>query len=161
MILGRLVSTFHPARRRLERQQFRLERARARAALANIQGEIAFREKENPREMAALRQSMFGRGLGRSTIASQEQERLAGIHARRMAALLESQAIAERGLRLLRRRRRFQRIMEPFSYLDALAQAGLVVGGAVTGNPWMALAGGLAGNPYAGYTNPPQGAQGG
>ena len=91
--------------RKLTKLTYKQERQAIRNQLASIREERAFREKEDPREQAALNQSMFGRGLGKSTIAEQDKERLSGIQARRLAELGRSEEMGQRALKILKTRR--------------------------------------------------------
>lgn len=120
MPLGRLYAFVSGKGRKLGRAQYKYEKARAQAALQGIREAIAEREEETPREQAMLKQSAFARGLGKSTIAAQDKARLSASQARRMAALQRAEALAHRGLALLRKRRRFERQMMPFEMADEL-----------------------------------------
>lgn len=102
----RWILSRRPTYRKLEREERKLESLRAHAALAGIREERAFRETEDPREQAMLRASMFGRGLGKSTIAEQEAGRLTGIQARRRAVLARQEEMALQGISILRKRRK-------------------------------------------------------
>ena len=113
--------------RRQDKNASAYEKARAKAALADIEREQGFRKLEDPREQAMLRQSMFGRGLGKSSIATQEGARLTDIQARRNAALASQRELARSGLSLIRKQRKFARRIQ---WLPVLAQA---TGGAAAG----------------------------
>ena len=101
--------------RNLRRAQASYQKNQIRARIADIESQIGFRTLEDPRERAQLNQSMFGRGLGKSTIATQNQARLADIQARRIAVLQRQKALGEQGLSLIRKQARAQR---RFSYID-------------------------------------------
>ena len=126
---------YNPGAIRLRRQQYGLEKARAHAALEGTQSDIAFRGTEDPREQAALRQSLAGRGLGKSSIAQQDTARLSDMQARRMAALQSQQGIQERGLSLIRRTRKYQRRMMPFDIFGLVSQQAEQVGSVMAGMP--------------------------
>lgn len=98
------------------------EKARAHAALANIQDQIAFRREESPRERALLNQSLFSRGLGNSSIADQDKSRLRRAQRRQLASLRRDEDMANRGLSLIRKQRAFSRRMFPFGIASSLAQ---------------------------------------
>ena len=111
--------------RNLKKREFQLERDRAKAALADIRAEQAFRLEEDPREQAAMTQSMFARGMGKSSIREQDTARITGMQARRNAALFRAEGIAAQGLSLIRRRRKYgQRTAWAQSLDDILALAG-------------------------------------
>ena len=99
-------SRFTKTGRRLKRQTSAMEKAQQKAQLADIESEIGFRELEDPREQAQLRQSLFGRGMGKSSIATQNQARLTDIQARRRAVLARQKDLAHRGLSLIKLRAR-------------------------------------------------------
>jgi hypothetical protein len=77
--------------------------------LINIQDTQAHRAVEDPREQAHLNQSMWGRGLGKSTIATQDMERLKGIQGRRNAALERQALIAAKEISLYKKYWRHKR----------------------------------------------------
>ena len=88
-----------------------------------------FRKTEDPRELAAQKQGMFGRGLGKSTIADQDRERLVGMQTRRNAALGRGLELAEQGYALVRARHRQVRRMRIGQTLDEILG---IVGGSVS-----------------------------
>lgn len=111
-----------------------LEKQRAQAALDSVEREQGFRALEDPREQAQLRQSMFARGLGKSSVATQEGSRLTDIQARRNAALASQRDLAASGLTLIRRQRRYARRQLPFEianpFVAQAKQAASMIGGA-------------------------------
>lgn len=114
--------------KKVKKLQNKQEKAILQHQLASIREERAFREKEDPREQAALNQSMFGRGLGKSTIAEQDKARLTDIQARRMASLARSEEMGMRALRILKHRRKLEKRQK---YWAAIGFAwGAVAGGA-------------------------------
>lgn len=118
------IGGFTKSARKYNKAAYRYEKARGQAALNQVNRAIESREQENPREQAMLKQSMFARGLGKSTIAAQDTARLTANQARAMAALQEQRGLAERGLSLIRKRRKLGRRMAPFEMLDAAASGG-------------------------------------
>lgn len=106
--------------RRQDKMSSSFDKWRAQAALENADSEIGFRQLEDPREQSLLKQSMFGRGLGKSTINDQAKARLTDIQARRMAALSRQREEARRGLSLIRKRRKFSRRMFPFNMFQTI-----------------------------------------
>ena len=120
------------ANRRQEKMASGLEKYRAKAALAGIQSEREFRALEDPREQAELRQSLAGRGLSKSSIATQNTARLTDIQARRNAALAMQHESARRGLSLIRKRRKFARRMFPIDLYQQWVQGASEVAGAAS-----------------------------
>lgn len=116
-----LFKQFSGTGRRMRRDQAAMEKAQANAQIAGIQDEMNFQSQEMPREQAQLRQSMFGRGLGNSTIATQGMTRLTGIQARRQAALSRQMDLANRGLSLIKLKARAARRFMPFTLLQELS----------------------------------------
>src|SRR5262245_55025233 len=121
--IGGLAQRFTHTGRRLARRERSFQRAQAQAQLADVQSEIGFRQLEDPREQAQLRGSLFGRGLGKSSIATQNTARLTDIQARRMAALQRRQDLAARGIDLIKLRAKAARRLMPFDIIDDLTGA--------------------------------------
>lgn len=97
------------AGRKYRKKAYKYEKARAHAAIDDITRAIEERGTEDPREQAALTQGMFARGLGKSTIATQDLARLSASQARRLAALRQQKDLAVRGLKLIKLRRKAER----------------------------------------------------
>ena len=134
--LSNLSKKFSSTGRRLERKEKSFKKAQAKAQIADIESQLEFNVKEDPREQSQLRQSMFGRGLGKSTINTQGMARLTDIQARRRAALLRNKDLAHRGLSLIKLRARAARRFAPYDIADDLlegtatvASLGLLGGG--------------------------------
>ena len=124
------------ASRRQAKMVSSLDKARAKAAIESTRSEQDFRTLEDPREQAQLRQSMYGRGMGKSSIATQEGARLTDIQARRNAALASQRGLQESGLSLIRKQRKYARRMFPLQvYNQVLGQAAEVGGMAGGGIP--------------------------
>lgn len=112
-LLGSLWGRFNPTVRKLKKMEHNYEKARQYAALAGIKDEQRFRKEEDPRERALLKQSLFGRGLGKSSIYDQDMARLTKAQARQRAALKRQKGIVYGGLSLIRQRRKYERRMLP------------------------------------------------
>ena len=121
-LAAQIMSKYSPAAMKLQKRQSSLERAQAAANLMDLDSEIEFRQTEDPREQSLLKQSMFGRGLGKSTINDQARARLTDIQARRMAALQRNREISRQGLSLIRKMRKYRRRMIPLDILGMGAQ---------------------------------------
>lgn len=128
--LGAGLFKLYGPERRQRRMAYSLDKARAHAALARVLREQEFRQTEDPREAAMLKQSLAARGLGDSTISQQDTSRLKAIQANRQMALAEHRDIAERSLSMLRRRRKFERRM---SFFNLLMESAAAAGGAAAG----------------------------
>ena len=72
------IFSMGPQGQRMKKAKFRLERAAANKAIADIGSQQTLRQTEDPREQAHMKQSMFARGLGNSTIRDQDTARLTG-----------------------------------------------------------------------------------
>lgn len=110
------------AQRRQEKMASALEKQRAQAALGSVISEQGFRTLEDPREQAQLRQSLYARGMGKSSIATQDTARLSDIQGRRNAALASQRGLAESGLSLIRKQRKFARRMFPLKMYAQMSQ---------------------------------------
>lgn len=115
-----LVKRFSKTGRKLERKNRSFEKAQLKSRLADVESDIEFRAKEDPREQAQLKQGMFARGLGKSTINAQGNARLQDLQARRRAALERQRDMAHRGLSLIKLRAKAARRMLPFDILEGL-----------------------------------------
>lgn len=113
MGFGDYVKRFSSTGRRLERKERAYKKAQQQAQIADLESQLAFRAKEDPREQSALKQSMFGRGLGKSTIHTQGMARLTDMQARSRAALQRNLDLAHRGLSLIKLRARAARRFMP------------------------------------------------
>lgn len=122
-----IFGKFSKTARRLRKKQKSFDKAQRHAQIADIESELAFREKEDPREQAQLRQSMAGRGLGKSTINDQAQARLLDLQARRRAASERQRDLAHRGLSLIKLKAKAARRMLPVELLDE-ASTGFAAG---------------------------------
>lgn len=137
-LLFDLYNQYNPARRRYQKAEYSLEKARAQAALDQTNREIGFRQLEDPREQAEMRQSLAARGLGKSSIADQNKGRLTDMQARRMAALGDQRNLQERGLSLIRKQRRLNRRQQWFDIAGSFIKTGEQAG-------QMAMGGGAGG----------------
>ncbi len=117
-MIGSFIKKFSHTGRKLARKEKSFQKAQQHAQIADIESEMAFRQTEDPRERVALKQSMFGRGLGKSTIATQGATRLGDMQARRRAALERQKDLAHRGLSLIKLRARAARRFLPYDILD-------------------------------------------
>lgn len=68
-----------------------------------------FREKEDPREQAHNKQTLFARGMGKSTIAEQDTERLSMIQSHRNASIASALHLAVRYKQYLKVMREYER----------------------------------------------------
>lgn len=107
----------------------RLERARANQAIADITSQQELRKTEDPREQAYNKQTLFARGLGKSTIADQDTSRLTGQQAARNAALARALHVAVRYKQYLKKARRHERVSQWLGILDGLVSLATAGGG--------------------------------
>lgn len=124
-----------PQGSRYRKAKFRLERAQANKAIQDIQSNIELRKTEDPREQAHMKQSLFGRGLGKSTIAEQDTSRLTAQQAARNAALDRALHVATRYKKYLKKRQRYERKAVYAQMLDSLVSlaGGIGMGGGAAG----------------------------
>lgn len=97
-----------------------LERQKAEMMLNNANAAIAFREKEDPREQAHLKQSMWGRGLGKSSISDQDTERLNMIQEQRRKRNADALLYAVTYKRMIRRKHRWQKVSQYYEAIDGI-----------------------------------------
>lgn len=131
--------------RRLRRREYTQAKRQAYHQINTIREAQQFRSEEDPREQAALKQGMFARGLGKSTIHNQDWIRLSRMQANNRAQLQRQRQIAEANLSLIKKRWRYsKRIQWAQSVDDLLSLVGGVatVYGAASGNVGMQAAGG-------------------
>ena len=83
--------------------------SQADARINSLNRSIDFRHTEDPREQAHNKQSLFGRGLGLSTIAQQDTGRLTQIQNNRNAALLEQYNLALQYRKYLSAQKEYER----------------------------------------------------
>jgi len=115
--------------RTTKRRQYRYQRDQLRHQKANIEEMMKSRETEDPREQAFQKQSMFGRGLGKSSIMEQEGKRLTDAQARRNASLSRAHKLTVDGLRLLKKKKQLANAMMWASSLDSLINLAAGAGG--------------------------------
>ena len=135
--------------RNLRKKEFDQAKRQARHQIDSIMGEQAFRAGEDVREQVGLKQGMFARGLGKSTIHDQDKGRLDLIHKNRNEALERSLQIAHKNLSLIKKRWRYSKRIQWAQSVDDLLS---LVGGAAT------IYGGATGNATMGAVG--QGMQG-
>ena len=83
--------------------------SQADARINSLNRSLDFRHTEDPREQAHNKQSLFGRGLGLSTIAQQDTGRLTQIQNNRNAALLEQYNLALQYRKYLSAQKEYER----------------------------------------------------
>src|SRR6185295_7244551 len=95
----------------------------------NVAAQQQFREQEDPREQAQLNQSMFGRGLGKSTIADQDKDRLNMIQTQRNEKLRQAMDYAQEYKRMIRRKHRWQKVSQYYEAIDGILGVASGAGG--------------------------------
>ena len=114
------IYSIGPQGQKYRKSQSRLERAQINARIQGIQNQINFRKKEDPREHSQLKHSAWGRGLGKSSIAEQDKERLSSIQKIRNADLSSAMHVAVRMKQYLKKKRRHERNSAYLAVLDEL-----------------------------------------
>lgn len=132
--IGDLANTgFQKSRRRLER-------ASANKAIADISAQQEFRKREDPREQAHLKQSAWARGLGKSSIADQDKERLTLMQGDRSAALDRAMHLAVRNKQYIKKKHKHEKVSMWLGLLDGIISLAAGAGGgsqSQLGNPEM------------------------
>lgn len=111
-IFSGLVDTGYnlTAGRKVAKREYSINRQRLGAAMDQYQRGMAFRRDiEDPRERAMLNQGMYARGLGKSSIAEQEKQRLGTMQSNRLKTMEEQFDILRRTRSLMKRKRRYGR----------------------------------------------------
>lgn len=140
-VFSGMMSRVSKSGRNLRKKEYAQSKRTARHQIYSIQEAINQRKIEDPREQAQLKQGMFGRGIGKSTIMDQEKGRLDLMQKNRNAALARSLQIAHKNLSLIKKRWRYgKRIQWAQSVDDLLTLAGGVaaVYGSTTGGSGVA-----------------------
>jgi uncharacterized membrane protein YgcG len=125
---------FSPRIKKYQRSIKNLEKQRAANMVANADRAIAFREKEDPREQAHLKQSMWARGLGKSSISDQDTERLSMIQAQRNARIKEAQTYAYAYKKMIRRKHDYEKVNKYMQILDSIVSIAAGAGGGPSGD---------------------------
>lgn len=128
-IMTSIGGLFSPRIKKYQRSVKRLETLRANQLVANADRALAFREKEDPREQAFLKQRMFGRGLGKSSINDEETERLGMIQSQRMARLKEAQDYAYAFKKMIRRKHDYEKVNKYMQIIDSIISIAAGAGG--------------------------------
>ena len=120
-LLGSALQRFSPRYRRAERDAERLGQWRQEAALASLKDDMKTQREDTARGRSMIKQSMFARGLGKSSIASQEMGRFNRERARQWAALKRAKKTGDYSLGLIKSRRKLAR---QSNILNLAGQAG-------------------------------------
>lgn len=142
------IYSMGPQAQRMKKAKFRLERAAANKAIADINSQIELRKTEDPREQAYLKQGLFGRGIGKSTIAEQDTARLTGQQRARNEALQRALHVAARYKQYVKKKQRYERKSVYAQALDMIVSVAMTAGvsgsggSQGTGAPTMSYSGG-------------------
>jgi hypothetical protein len=110
-----------------------LETKRANQMIYNVSAQQEFRQQEDPREQAQLNQSMWGRGLGKSTIADQDKSRLDMIQRQRNEKLSQAMDYAQEYKRMIKRKHRWQKVSQYYEAIDGILGVAAGAGGSSSG----------------------------
>lgn len=123
-LLGQLFSRYSSTGRKYKRAQDAAEKARAQAALADVQAQEQQMLEDQPYEQAMTRQGFAARRFGKSSdpmdIANQGMRRLTNSQARQLAAVRRNKGLAHRGLSLIKQRRKYEKRMMPWEILGSM-----------------------------------------
>lgn len=110
----------------LGRKRRSLERSQANLAIQRAQNRLQTHIEETQRSGALLGQALAARGLGESTIATQERERFYRLAERQRGELEKDLHIARKYKKYLRRRHRYERLSFYAGLLDQSIETILV-----------------------------------
>jgi multidrug efflux pump subunit AcrA (membrane-fusion protein) len=116
-----------------QKSRRRLERAQINARIADIAGQQALRKAEDPREQAQLNQSLWGRGLGKSSIAEQDKGRLSMYQANRNASLDRAMHVAVRTKQYVKKKHKHERVSMWLGIIDGIVGLAAGAGGGAAG----------------------------
>ena len=117
-----------PKAQKLKKAARKYERRQAGIRIENAQRAIEFRKKEDPREQAMLKQSVFGRGLGKSTIHDQARDRLDMIQRHRREAQESELGQAIRYRKIIKAKAKYDRRSQWIDLLDGILSIALGAG---------------------------------
>ena len=138
---------------RLQKKQASLAKYGLKARYAQSQRAASQFKETSERNRQGLQQSLAARGLGTSSIATQDTGAFERQTARTAASLAEQQEMARRQLSNYRKQRKFARRMGPINFIDAIQAKGMQAIMMIMGLP-----GGAGGAGMSGSTGPSFGA---
>lgn len=122
-----------PKAQKLKKEMRKAERRAADNRIYSVQRAMDFRKTEDPREMAHMNQSLWGRGLGKSSIADQDKDRLRMIQAHRNTGLTEAMDMAIRGKKIVKAKAKYARRSQYIEMLDSIISLAAGAGGSGAG----------------------------
>ena len=122
-----------PKAQKLKKEIRKAERRAADNRIAEVSRAIEFRKTEDPREMAHMNQSLFGRGLGKSSIADQDKARLGVVQSHRNTKLAEDLDMAQRGKKIVKAKAKYARRSQYIEMLDSIISLAAGAGGSGAG----------------------------
>jgi len=133
--MGIFQTIFTAASGGLYKKQRRLQNAQAQKQIDDVQRAIDTRATEDPREQASLKQGLWGRGLGKSTIAEQDTQRLSDQQTRRNQSLAQAMDIAHKNKQYLKSKAKYDRTSMYIGILDSIISIAAGAGGGNTAAP--------------------------
>lgn len=127
--MGFFQSIYDLADPSYRRARQKYEKKQANRAIADIQAQLAFREREDPREQAHLKQGLWGRGLGKSSIAQQDTDRLTFMQDQRRASINRAFDLARQYKRMIKKKHRYERNSAYAAMLDSIISLAAGAGG--------------------------------
>lgn len=94
---------------KLKRKQYALQEKGLNNQIFKINRQQEFLAKEQPRQQAGLKQSMYGRGLGKSTIFDQDRERLEMMQRHQNEGLADALDYTQRAKAYLRKKKQIEK----------------------------------------------------
>lgn len=127
------VLNLTPKAQKYKKELRKYERRQADARIEAVNRAIDFRKTEDPREHAHLNQSMWARGLGKSSISDQNKARLDQIQAHRNAGLASDLDLAIRGKKIVKAKAKYARRSQYIEMLDSIISLAAGAGGSGAG----------------------------
>lgn len=127
--MGLFQSIGDLANTKLRKRKWAYQMSQAQGAIDNVTRAKAFREKEDPREHAHLKQTAWARGLGKSSIADQDKERLEFIHQQRRESLAQAEDTARKYMRYLKKAKKHETTSMWLGLLDGVLSIAAGAGG--------------------------------
>lgn len=127
--MGLFQSIFTASSGGLYKKQRKLQNAQAQKQIDDVQRAIDTRATEDPREQASLKQGLWGRGLGKSTISDQDTARLTSQQATRNQSLAQGLDIAYKNKQYLKSKARYDRTSQYIGILDSVISLAAGAGG--------------------------------
>lgn len=133
--MGLFQSIGDLANSKLRKRKWQYQMAQAKGAIEGTKAQIAFRQREDPREQAHLKQTAWARGLGKSSIADQDKARLDAMQLDRTNALNRQLDVQQKYVRYLKKAKKHETTSMWLGLLDGVISLAAGAGGGGQGQP--------------------------